>query len=87
MADLVRVWATNDPIEAELLRGALEAEEIPVLLNGEGTGPYRAGAVYIVVPAGEEIRARVLIDALRSGVFAASQDDADEVPGRESTST
>jgi Putative prokaryotic signal transducing protein len=80
MADLVRVWATNDPIEAELLRGALEAEEIPVLLNGEGTGVYRAGPVYVVVPAGDEIRARVLIDALRSGAFAAAQEGPDKVP-------
>jgi Putative prokaryotic signal transducing protein len=78
MADLVRVWATADHFEAELLRGRLEADEISVLLKGDGEGPYRAGPVYLFVSSEDEIRARALLDAIASGAFATSDEDVDE---------
>ncbi len=74
MADLVQVWASYDAVEAALIRGSLEAEEIPVLVKGEGTGPYRVGPVYLFVAEGDELRARVLIDALRSGEYSVDGD-------------
>jgi hypothetical protein len=75
MGDLVRVWASNDTVEATLIRGRLELEDIPVLVKGDGEGPYRTGAVYLFVPADDEARARALIEAVRSGAFAISDDD------------
>jgi len=75
MADLVRVWATADHIEGELLRGRLEVEGIPVLLKGDGEGPYRAGAVYLFVPVEDEVRARAVLDAVTSGAFMTDDDD------------
>jgi hypothetical protein len=75
MGDLVRVWASNDTVEAALIRGRLELEDIPVLVKGDGDGPYRTGAVYLFVPAEDEARARALIDAVRSGAFAITDED------------
>lgn len=76
MAELVRVWASGDAIEGELLRARLEAEEIAVVLKGEGEGPYRAGPVYLFVDSGDEARARAVLDAVASGAYAL-EDDAD----------
>ena len=80
MADLVRVWATGDAFEGELLRGRLEAEGVPVLLKGDGEGPYRAGPVYLFVPAEHEGEARAVLDAVASGAFAAELDAAFDDP-------
>jgi len=77
VGDLVRVWATGDAFEGELLRGRLEAEGVPVLLKGDAEGPYRTGPVYLFVPAEHEARARAVLDAVASGAFAV--DDADVV--------
>jgi hypothetical protein len=76
MADLARVFATADHFEGELMRGRLESEGVPVLLKGDGSGPYHAGAVYLFVPAEDEARARVIIDAIASGAYADDADDA-----------
>lgn len=76
MADLVRIYATADHFEGELMRGRLESEGVPVLLKGEGTGPYHVGAVYLFVPVEDETRARAVIDAIASGAYAADADDA-----------
>ena len=77
MADLVRVYASGDTFAAELMRGRLEAEGITVLAKGEGEGPYRMGPVYLFVPASDETRARMVVDAVESGAFAL--DEADEL--------
>jgi len=76
MADLVRVWATGDAFEGEMLRGRLEAEGIAVLVKGDGGGPYRAGPSYLFVAADDEIRARAVLDAVASGAFAFDLDAA-----------
>ena len=52
------------------MKGRLEADGIPVMLKGEGDGPYRMGAVYLWVPKEFEAQARTLIDAVESGAFA-----------------
>ena len=76
MSDLVRVWATGDPFEGELMRGRLEAEGISVLMKGDGEGPYRVGPVYLFVPAEQQEDARAVLEAIASGAFAAQLDDA-----------
>jgi hypothetical protein len=83
MGDLVRVWATGDPFEGEMMRGRLEAEGISVLVKGDGEGPYRTGPVYLFVPTEQEADARAVLEGVASGAFAqeldeAFADDADE---------
>jgi hypothetical protein len=73
--DLVQVWAGADHVEADLLRGRLEAEGISVLVKGEGEGVYRAGPSYLFVSADQEAAARAVIDAIASGAFAITEED------------
>ena len=77
MGGLVRIWAGGDAFEGELLRGRLEVEGIEALLKGEGEGPYRAGPVYLFVPAEDETRARAVLDAVASGAYAVTDDDVE----------
>ena len=83
MSDLVRVWATGDIFEGEMMRGRLEAEGLQVLLKGDGEGPYRTGPVYLFVPQEQEEAAREVIDAIGSGAFAT--DEALDDPNGEDT--
>lgn len=76
--DLVQVYATAGITEAYLAKGRLEAEGIPVLVKGEGEGPYRMGPAYLWVPASLEVNARMILDALDEGRVAGALED--EVP-------
>ena len=78
MADLVRVYSSGNAINGELTRGRLEAEGIPVMLKGEGEGPYRAGPVYLWVPADREADARAVLEAIERGEYAVDANDAAE---------
>jgi hypothetical protein len=70
MSELVRVYATADQFAGQLMQGRLESEGIPVLLKGDGGGPYRAGPVYLFVTEQDEARAKAVIDAVDSGAYA-----------------
>jgi hypothetical protein len=72
---LVRVFSSGDAFMGELMRGRLEAEGIPVMIKGDGEGPYHAGPVYLWVPEASEIAAKAVVDAVASGAFA-----IDELP-------
>jgi hypothetical protein len=72
---LVRVFSSGDAFMGELMRGRLEAEGIPVMIKGDGEGPYHAGPVYLWVPEASEIAAKAVVDAVSSGAFA-----IDELP-------
>ncbi len=62
MADtLVRVFVAASPLEGQIVKGRLAVEGIPVLLKGEGEGPYRMGPVEIYVPANLEPHARFIL--------------------------
>jgi hypothetical protein len=76
MSDLVRVWATGDLFEGEMMRGRLEAEGISVLVKGDGEGPYRTGPVYLFVPTEQEADARAVLEGVASGAFAKELDEA-----------
>jgi hypothetical protein len=78
MADLVRVYASGNPFDGELTKGRLEAEGIPVMMKGEGEGPYRAGPVYLWVPAEREADARAVLAAIDRGDYAVDADDVEE---------
>lgn len=72
---LVRIFSSGDAFMGELMRGRLEAEGIPVMVKGDGGGPYRAGPVYLWVPEDSELAAKTVVDAVASGAFA-----IDELP-------
>jgi hypothetical protein len=78
MADLVRVYASGNPFDGELTKGRLEAEGIPVMLKGEGGGPYRAGPVYLWVPAEREADARAVLAAIDRGDYAVDAEGSTE---------
>ncbi len=65
--DLVRVYSTGSITDGYLAKGRLEAEGIPVLVKGEGEGPYRVGPVHLWVPSGLEVQARMILDAVQEG--------------------
>jgi hypothetical protein len=62
-------------LEAELLRGLLEAQGIPVILNQEGAGRAYGlnvgplGAVQILVPEGASANARKVLDDYYAGKY------------------
>jgi len=63
----------SGPFQAEVLRGLLEAQEIPVLLIQEGAGRAVGftvgplGEVQILVPSVEIDRAKIILDDYYSG--------------------
>jgi hypothetical protein len=59
--DLVRVLSTTSLPEGEIVKARLEDEGIPVLVKGEGGGPYRMGPVHLFVPAAFEAQARLVL--------------------------
>jgi hypothetical protein len=75
----VRVFATGNAFDGQLTKGRLEAEGIPVMMKGEGEGPYRAGPVYLWVAPEDEARAREIIDAITAGAYATDDDALDEL--------
>jgi hypothetical protein len=62
MAELVRVHAGFSIMEGEIVKARLEADGVPALLRGEGTGPYRMGPVEVWVPADMELHARIVLE-------------------------
>lgn len=62
--ELVQVYATGSVSEGYLAKGRLESEGIPVLMKGEGEGPYPVGPVYLWVPLSLEPQARLILESL-----------------------
>ena len=62
MDKLVRVHVGSSIMEGEIVRARLEADGVPALLRGEGTGPYRLGPVEVWVPADMELHARIVLN-------------------------
>jgi hypothetical protein len=68
------VMETNGPFEAEMLRGALEANQIPVFLSQEGAGRAfgltmgTLGLVQILVPHSKAELARKILQDYESGI-------------------
>jgi hypothetical protein len=74
--ELVRVYSTTSLTDGYLARGRLEADGIPVILKGEGEGPYRMGPVHLWVPSEFEVQARLLLQEIREGSLAVGDDEA-----------
>src|SRR5438132_524754 len=73
--EFVRVYSTSSITDGHLARGRLEAEDIPVMVKGEGEGPYRMGPVHLFVPAELEVQARMVIAEIRSGRLEVHPDE------------
>ena len=80
---LVRVYSTGSITDGYLAKGRLEAEGIPVMIKGEGEGPYRMGPVYLWVQASLEVQARMILDEIAAGTVW--QESGDEAPAGGST--
>jgi hypothetical protein len=65
----VRIFATHTWLEAEIVKGRLEAEEIPVRLEGEHEGPYPVGPAELFVPEAFEKQARRVLADIEQGSF------------------
>jgi hypothetical protein len=83
--DLVRVLTTTSIPEGEIAKARLQDEGIPVLLKGEGAGPYRMGPVHLFVPTGFEVQARLILTEILegSGADQAPNDPRDDAHDRE----
>ena len=62
MKGLVRVHLGASIMGGEIVKARLEAEGVPAMLRGEGTGPYRMGPVEVWVPADMQLHARIILD-------------------------
>lgn len=81
-------WVTIDEVQgelqAELLRGFLESQGVPVKLNQEGAGRAfglsvgHLGIVQILVPSGLELKARQILLEYDAGLFDDEAQDNDE---------
>ncbi len=67
MGELARVHVGTSIMEAEIVKARLEAEGVPAMLRGEGTGPYRMGPVEVWVPTGMELHARIVLEGDSAG--------------------
>jgi hypothetical protein len=77
VGELVRIYSTSRLPEGQLLQARLEDEGIPVMLKGD-EGPYRMGPVDIYVPTEYEIQAKLVLDAIARGEYAADLSDQPE---------
>ncbi len=76
--DLVSVLLTQSWVEAELTKGRLEVEGIPVQLEGVAEGPYPTGPNELFVPSSFEPHARRIVEEIRSGSYALADSDEDD---------
>jgi Putative prokaryotic signal transducing protein len=64
---LVSVLWTPSWVEGEIAKSRLEAEGIPVDLQGTGEGPYPTGPAELFVPASFEAQARRILEEIDTG--------------------
>ncbi len=75
-AGFVRVFATHSWLQGEIVKGRLEAEGIPVQLEGEHEGPYPVGPAELFVPASFETQSRRILEQIESGTYEESDPEA-----------
>jgi hypothetical protein len=82
MGGLVRVYASGDRFDADLMRSRLEAEGVGALIKGGSEDmAYPAGPAYVFVDMEDEARARAIVDAVGSGAFELTDDEVPETAG------
>jgi hypothetical protein len=83
--DFVPVFSTPSWVEGEIAKGRLEAEGIPVDIQGPAEGPYPVGPAELFVPSRFEAQARRILEQIESGsdeVPDDREDDAGRLPKR-----
>lgn len=80
------VLVTQSWVEAEITKGRLEAEGIPVRLEGVAEGPYPTGPNELFVPASFEAQARRILEDVQSGSYSLPDPDDDDAGDGPSTS-
>ena len=73
------MFLTQSWVEAEIVRGRLEAEGIPVDLKGDRDAPYPVGPAEVFVPSNAEAQARGIIEQIQSGSYAVQDEDAGRI--------
>ena len=71
----MRVLLTQSSVGAEIVRGRLEAEGIPVDLKSDQDAPYPTGPAELWVPSSFEARARAILERIESGAFEVPAED------------
>ena len=82
-ADLVTITRVFNSLEAEMLRGCLEAEGIPATLGDARTGALLTvalGGIRVMVPAAFADAARHTVEAFERGELAIDELPADAQP-------
>jgi hypothetical protein len=75
------ITTVSGELQADLLRGLLEAEGINVFLNQEGAGKVYGlmmgpmGEVQVLVPENQSETARQIVDDYYAGKFETSEDE------------
>ena len=77
----VSVLLTQSWVEAELTKGRLEAEGIPVQLKGETDGPYPTGPTELFVPSAFEAQARRIVQEIERGSYELADPGEDDAGG------
>ena len=85
MSELVQIYATGDPMTAELTRSRLEDAGIEVLVKNSmgGSSAYPVGPSYLFVQAEQQAAARQIIDAIESGAYALDEESDVSAPSDE----
>jgi hypothetical protein len=79
-SDLVTIFRSFNAIEAQILRGRLQAEEIPASVADTQTSnqlPMTVGGVRVQVPAEHAARARRILADVQAGELALTEDGAE----------
>lgn len=76
----MRVFASQSWLEAEIVKGRIEAEGIAVELEGDQEGPYPVGPAELFVPSSREAEARRILERIESGEYEVPPGDATETP-------
>lgn len=75
--NFVRVFASHSWLQSEIVKGRLEAEGIPVQINGEHEGPYPVGPAELFVPPRFESQARRILAEIESGSYEVPDENTD----------
>ncbi len=65
--DWIKLFVTNNPIQAEITKQMLEEHEIPVVVINKQDSSYRFGQVELYVHGSAEAFARTLMAELEQG--------------------
>lgn len=82
MSDYVTVYVAYDQLEAEMVRGFLEASGIPAMLSQESIGKVLGlasgplGQIGVLVPAEKSEEARALLESMERGDLVEDEEES-----------